>query len=102
MTEKYKIVAKYIKDMSSETPNIETFIFVQDNITKYNLSIDITSQALKNKFIQIDITLKFEDKEPNERKSHFEMIFATVIKLEEEIFKHQQYLKTNLKKNYFN
>ena len=85
MTEKYKIVAKYIKDMSSETPNIETFIFVQDNITKYNLSIDITSQALKNKFIQIDITLKFEDKEPNERKSHFEMIFATVIRLEEEI-----------------
>jgi preprotein translocase subunit SecB len=85
MTEKYKIIAKYIKDMSSETPDIETFIFVQDNITKYNLSIDITSQALKNKFIQINITLKFEDKEPNERKSHFEMIFATVIKLEEEI-----------------
>ena len=85
MTEKYKIIAKYIKDMSSETPDIETFVFVQDNITKYNLSIDITSQALKNKFIQIDITLKFEDKEPNERKSHFEMIFATVIKLEEEI-----------------
>ena len=85
MTEKYKIIAKYIKDMSSETPDIETFVFVQDNITKYNLSIDITSQALKNKFIQIDTTLKFEDKEPNERKSHFEMIFATVIKLEEEI-----------------
>lgn len=85
MTEKYKIIAKYIKDMSSETPDIETFIFVQDNITKYNLSIDITSQALKNKFIQINTTLKFEDKEPNERKSHFEMIFATVIKLEEEI-----------------
>ncbi len=85
MTEKYKIIAKYIKDMSSETPDIETFVFVQDNITKYNLSIDITSQALKNKFIQINITLKFEDKEPNERKSHFEMIFATVIKLEEEI-----------------
>ena len=85
MTEKYKIIAKYIKDMSSETPDIETFVFFQDNITKYNLSIDITSQALKNKFIQINITLKFEDKEPNERKSHFEMIFATVIKLEEEI-----------------
>ena len=85
MTEKYKIVAKYIKDMSSETPDIETFIFVRDNITKYNLSIDITSQALKNKFIQINTTLKFEDKESNEKKSHFEMIFATVIKLEEEI-----------------
>ena len=47
--------------------DIETFVFVQDNITKYNLSIDITSQALKNKFIQINTTLKFEDKEPNER-----------------------------------
>lgn len=85
MTEKYKIVAKYIKDLSSETPDIETFIFVKDNIAKYNLSIDITSEALKNKFIQINTTLKFEDKEPNEKKSYFEMIFATVIKLEEEI-----------------
>jgi len=85
MTDKYKIVAKYIKDLSSETPDIETFIFVKDNIAKYNLSIDITSEALKNKFIQINTTLKFEDKEPNEKKSYFEMIFATVIKLEEEI-----------------
>ena len=85
MIEKYKIVAKYIKDLSSETPDIETFIFVKDNIAKYNLSIDITSEALKNKFIQINTTLKFEDKEPNEKKSYFEMIFATVIKLEEEI-----------------
>jgi len=85
MTEKYKIVAKYIKDLSSETPDIETFIFVKDKISKYNLSIDITSEALKDKFIQVNTTLKYEDKEPNEKKSYFEIIFATVIKIEENI-----------------
>ena len=85
MTEKYKIVAKYIKDLSSETPDVETFIFVKDKISKYNLSIDITSEALKDKFIQVNTTLKYEDKEPNEKKSYFEIIFATVIKIEEDI-----------------
>ena len=85
MTEKYKIVAKYIKDLSSETPDVETFIFVKDKISKYNLSIDITSEALKNKFIQVNTTLKYEDKEPNEKKSYFEIVFATVIKIEEDI-----------------
>jgi preprotein translocase subunit SecB len=85
MTEKYKIVAKYIKDLSSETPDVETFIFVKDKISKYNLSIDITSEALKDKFIQVNTTLKYEDKEPNEKKSYFEIVFATVIKIEEDI-----------------
>ena len=85
MTEKYKIVAKYIKDLSSETPDVETFIFVKDKISKYNLSIDITSEALKDKFIQVNTTLKYEDKEPNEKKSYFEIVFANVIKIEEEI-----------------
>ena len=59
MTEKFKILAKYIKDMSSETPDIETYIFVKDNISKYHLNIDITSNALKNKLIQVNNTLRF-------------------------------------------
>ena len=85
MTEKFKILAKYIKDMSSETPDLETFLFVRDNISKYQLNIDITSKALKNKLIEINTTLKFEDKEPNDKKSHFEITYATIIKAEEEI-----------------
>ena len=85
MTEKFKILAKYIKDLSSETPDIETFIFVRDNISKYQLNIDITSKALKNKLIEINTTLKFEDKEANEKKSYFEIIYATVIKVDESI-----------------
>ena len=85
MTEKFKILAKYIKDLSSETPDIETFIFVKDNILKYQLNIDITSKALKNKLIEVNTTLKFEDKEPNEKKSHYEIVYATIIKVNDEI-----------------
>tara|TARA_B100001063_G_C16588086_1_gene464166 strand:+ start:363 stop:785 length:423 start_codon:yes stop_codon:yes gene_type:complete len=85
MTEKFKILTKYIKDMSSETPDIETFLFVKDNISKYQLNIDITSKALKNKLIEINTTLKFEDKENNEKKSFFEIIYATIIKVDDEV-----------------
>ena len=78
MTEKFKILAKYIKDLSSETPDIETYLFVRDNISKYQLNIDITSKALKNKLIEVITTLKFEDKEPNEKKSYYEIVYATI------------------------
>ena len=85
MIEKFKILAKYIKDMSSETPNIETFLFVKENISKYQLNIDITSRALKNKLIEINTTLKFEDKESNEKKSYFEIIYATIVRINDEV-----------------
>ena len=85
MTEKYKILSKFIKDLSSETPDIETFIFVKDNISKYQLNIDITSKALKNKLIEVNTTMKFEDKEPNEKKSYFEVVYATIIKVNDEV-----------------
>ena len=85
MTEKYKILGKYIKDMSSETPDIETYIFVRDYISKYQLNIDINSKALKNKMIEINTILKFEDKQDNKKKSYFEINYSTIIKVEEEI-----------------
>ena len=85
MTEKYKILGKYIKDLSSETKDVETYLFVRDNIFKYQLGIDITSKAIKNKMIEVNTTLKFEDKEKSEKKSYFEMVFATIIKVNEEI-----------------
>ena len=85
MTEKFKILAKYIKDVSSETPNVETFLFVKDNISKYQLNIDITSKALKNKLIEVNTTLKFEDKEPNERKSYYEIVYSAVVKINDGI-----------------
>ena len=85
MTEKYKILAQYIKDLSSETPDIETYLFVRDTIAKYQLGIDINSKALKNKMIEINTKFKFEDKEENQKKSYFEIIYSTIIKLNKEI-----------------
>ena len=85
MTENFKILAKYIKDISSETPDIETFLFVKENISKYQLNIDITSGALKNKLIEVNTTLKFEDKESNEKKSYYEIIYSCVIKVNDDI-----------------
>ena len=85
MTEKFKILTKFIKDASSETADVETYLFVKDNVSKYQLNIDINSKAIKNKLIEVDTTLKFEDKEPNEKKSYFEIVYTTVIKVDDDI-----------------
>ena len=85
MTKKYKIVSKYIKDMSSETTDIETYIFVKDYISKYQLNIDINSKALKNRMIEVNTILKFEDKQENKKKSYFEMNYSTIVEIDNEI-----------------
>jgi len=85
MSNKYEILGKFIKDLSSETPDIETYLFVRDSINKYQLGIDINSKALKNKMIEINTTFKFEDKLENKKKSYFEIIYSTIIKLNDEI-----------------
>ena len=85
MTEKYKILAKFIKDMSSETRDIETYLFVKDNISNYSLNIDIKTKKLKDKIYQVETTLGYSDKTQNTKKSFFEMIFATVIRVTEDI-----------------
>ena len=85
MTKNYKILGKYIKDVSGETPDIETYIFVKDQISKYQLNIDITSKPLKNKMIEIETLIKFADKKENKKKSYFEINFATVVKIDDKI-----------------
>ena len=85
MTEKFKILGKFIKDLSSETPDVETYLFVRERIAKYQLGIDINSKPLKNKMIEVNTSFKFEDKEENKKKSHFEIMYSTVIKVNEEV-----------------
>ena len=85
MTENFKILAEFIKDISSETPNIESYIYVKENISKYQLNIDINSKPLKNKMIEVNTTLKFEDKEYNETKSYFEIVYASVVKVDDSV-----------------
>ena len=90
MTEKYKILGQYIKDLSSETPDVETYLYVRDYISKYQLGIDITSKALKNKMIEVNTTFNFRDKSNSKKKSIFEIVFATIIQVNEDIRKKEQ------------
>ena len=82
---KFKILAEFVKDISSETKDVQTFLFVKDYISKYKLTIDINSLPSKNKMIEVSTTLKFEDKENNEKKSYFELVYASLIKIDEDI-----------------
>ena len=90
MIKKYKILSKFIKDLSSETPNVETYLYVKDHISRYQLGIDITSKAIKSKMIEVNTTFKFEDKENNNKKSYFEILFVTIIKIDENIKEKQE------------
>jgi len=85
MTEKFNILGQYIKDMSSETPDTETYIYVKDNISKYELNIDITSKAVKNKMVEVNTIMKFEDKSEVKKKSYFEITYATIVKISDEV-----------------
>ena len=85
MTNKYKILSNYVKDMSSETPDVESFLYTKSNINKYELDIDISSKPLKNKLIEINTTLKFQDKSKPEKKSYFEVVYSSIVKIENEV-----------------
>tara|TARA_B100001027_G_scaffold215836_1_gene190658 strand:- start:1573 stop:1995 length:423 start_codon:yes stop_codon:yes gene_type:complete len=85
MTEKFKVLGKFIKDLSSETPDVETYLIVKENIGRYQLNIDINSKPLKNKMIEVNTRFKFEDKEQNKKRSHFEIVYSTIIKVNEEV-----------------
>ena len=85
MTKKFKILGRYIKDLSSETRDVETYIFVKDRIGKYQLDIDIKSKAVKNKMVEVDTKFKFEDKEESKKKSYFEIVYSTIIKVDDDV-----------------
>ena len=85
MTENFKILAEFVKDISSATVNVETYIFVKEHISGYHLSIDINSKALKNKMIEVNTTLKFNDKELSEKRSYFEIVYTTIVKINDSV-----------------
>jgi len=82
---KFKILAEFVKDISSETKDVQTFLFVKNYISKYELTIDISSSPSKNKMVEVNTTLKFEDKKNNPKKSYFELVYASLIKIDENI-----------------
>ena len=85
MTENFKIIGSFIKDMSSETPDAQTYIFVRDKISKYKLNIDINSKAVKKGIIEVNTIIKFADQPEILKKSHFEIVYTSVVKIDEKI-----------------
>ena len=85
MSEKFKILSGYVKDLSSETPNVESYLYTKDNISTYELDIDINSKPLKNKLIEVNTTLKFQDKKQVEKKSYFELVYSSIVKIGDDI-----------------
>ena len=85
MTENYKIIGSFIKDMSSETPDTPTYIFVRDKISKYRLNIDINSKAVKDGIIEVNIILKFLDQPEILKKAHFEITYTSIVKVDEKV-----------------
>jgi len=85
MIENYKIIGSFIKDMSSETPDVPTYIFVREKISKYQLNIDITSKAVKKGIIEVNTILKFMDKPEILKKSHFEITYTSIVKVDEKV-----------------
>ena len=84
MTIKHQIVLSYTKDLSVETPDAESLIYARENISKYSLNLDLNSKFLKNKMIEVETKLTYQDKTKNKKKTYFEMIYATIVKIDEE------------------
>ena len=85
MQEKFKIFAEFIKDLSSETKDLETYLHVKENLKNYNLNIEISSKPLKNRFIEVNTKLTYKDKNESRNKSFFEITYASIVKVDEKI-----------------
>ena len=85
MSEQFKIITQFVKDMSSETPDVETYLYVKEYLKNYNLDIDITTKPLKNRMIEINTKLSYSDKGKSKNKSYFEINYASIIKIDEEM-----------------
>ena len=85
MEKKYRILGEFIKDISAKTNNIESYIYTKENISKFKLFIDINTKPLKNKMAEVSISTKFKETDENKQKSYFEMIYAVIVKIDEDV-----------------
>tara|TARA_B100000579_G_C22803140_1_gene841030 strand:+ start:45 stop:467 length:423 start_codon:yes stop_codon:yes gene_type:complete len=85
MTNKFKILTEFVKDSSCETPNVETYLYVKEYLKNYNLNIDITSKPLKNRLIEVNTKLSYIDRTKSKNKSHFEITYASIVRIDEEV-----------------
>ena len=89
MPVKHKIIVTYTKDLSVEIPDVQTLLLARERISKYKITLDITSKPLKNKMIEVFTKLKYTDVEESKKKALFELLHSTVVEIED----------TNIEKN---
>ena len=82
MPVKHKIIVTYTKDLSVEIPDVQTLLLARERISKYKITLDISSKPLKNKMIEVFTKLKYTDVEENKKKAIFELLFSTVVEIE--------------------
>ena len=85
MEKKYRILGEFIKDISAETKDVESYIYTKENISKFKLFIDINTRPLKNKMAEVSISTKFRETNEDKQKSYFEMIYAVIVKIDEDV-----------------
>ena len=79
----YKIISKFIKDISFEIPNIQTFIMMEKEILNYKLNCDIKSKPYKDNIIEVSTILKITPNQEFKHKMLTEINLATLVSLEE-------------------
>ena len=85
MSEKFKIYSEFVKDLSSETKDLETYLYVKEYLKNYNLNIEISSKPLKNRFVEVNTKLSYLDNSQSSKKSFFEIIYTTIIQIDDKI-----------------
>ena len=81
----YKIIGKYIKDLEYKIPNPKIFSLLAKEISKYKINIDIKSNQIKDKIIEIDTTLNLISLENNSEKIHTKIIYSTIVEISDKI-----------------
>ena len=79
----YKIISKFIKDISFEIPNAQTFVMIEKEILNYQLKFDIKSRPFKENIIEVNTILRLSPNQDVKHKMLTEINLATLISIEE-------------------
>ena len=78
----YKIISKFIKDISFEIPNAQAFVMLEKEISNYNLNFDIKSNPFKDNIIEVNTILRISPNQNVKHKILSEINFTALVSIE--------------------